>query len=110
MCTERQAGTTLIELVMAIAVAGVLLVGLMTAYSSIVGRSADPMVRIRSVELAQSTLEEILSKAFDQNTPVGGGCVHFAANSRCPVGACRFHRMAPTCVHKLILCCNILFS
>ena len=72
MCTERQVGTTLIELVMAIAVAGVLLVGLMTAYSSIVGRSADPMVRTQSVSLAESYLEEALLKPF--HDPSGSVC------------------------------------
>ena len=38
-CTEQ--GTTLIELVMAIAIAGVMIVGLMTAYASIAGRSLE---------------------------------------------------------------------
>jgi len=57
-------GTTLVELVMAIAVAGVLMVGLMTAYSSIVGRSADPMVRTQAISLAESYLEEALLKPF----------------------------------------------
>ena len=64
MCIKRQQGTTLVELVMAIAVAGVLVVGLMTAYASIVGRSADPMVRTQAVSLAESFLEEALLKPF----------------------------------------------
>ncbi|RLT97931.1 MAG: type II secretion system protein [Ketobacter sp.] len=72
MCTDRQQGTTLVELVMAIAVAGVLLVGLMTAYSSIVGRSSDPMVRTQSVSLAESYLEEALLKPF--HDPGGSVC------------------------------------
>jgi MSHA pilin protein MshD len=57
-------GMTLVELVMAIALAGVLVAGLMTAYSSIVGRSADPMIRTQTVALAESFLEEALLKAF----------------------------------------------
>lgn len=57
-------GTTLVELVMAIAIAGVLVVGLMTAYSSIVGRSSDPMVRTQAVSLAESYMEEALLKPF----------------------------------------------
>lgn len=72
MCTECQRGTTLVELVMAIAVAGVLLVGLMTAYSSIAGRSSDPMVRTQAVSLAESYLEEALLKPF--HDPAGSVC------------------------------------
>jgi len=60
----RQQGTTLVELVMAIAIAGVLVVGLMTAYSSIVGRSSDPMVRTQAISLAESYLEEALLKPY----------------------------------------------
>lgn len=62
--TSLQGGTTLVELVMAIAVAGVLVVGLMTAYASIVGRSADPMVRTQAISLAESYLEEALLKPY----------------------------------------------
>lgn len=43
-------------------------------------------VRDRSIELAQSTLDEILLKAYDEKTPTGGGCVTFAANTRCVAG------------------------
>ena len=61
-CTEQ--GTTLIELVMAIDIAGVMIVGLMTAYASIAGRSADPMIRTQAISLAESYLEEALLKPF----------------------------------------------
>lgn len=61
-CYQR--GTTLVELVMAIAIAGVLIVGLMTTYAAIVGRSADPMIRTQAVALAESFLEEALLKPY----------------------------------------------
>ena len=57
-------GITLVELVMAIALSGILIVGLMTAYSSIVGRSADPMVRTQAIAIAESFLEEASLKPF----------------------------------------------
>ena len=57
-------GMTLIELVMAIALAGILVAALMSAYSSIVGRSADPMVRTQTIAIAESFLEEVLQKPF----------------------------------------------
>jgi len=57
-------GTTLVELVMAIAIAGVLVVGLMTTYAAIVGHSSDPMIRTQAVTLAESFLEEALLKSY----------------------------------------------
>ena len=63
MCI-RPRGMTLVELVMAIALAGIMLAALMSAYSSIVGRSADPMVRMQAVAVAESLLEEALLKPF----------------------------------------------
>lgn len=61
---NKSSGMTLVELVMAIAVAGVLVAGLMASYSSIVGHSADPMVRTQAVAVAESFLEEALQKPF----------------------------------------------
>lgn len=81
-----QKGISLIELVIFIVILSVALTGITLIYINTTRYSADPMVRIRSIELAQSTLEEILSKAYDHNTPVGGGCVQLA-NSSCPVAA-----------------------
>lgn len=63
MFTDHR-GVTLVELVLAIALAGIMIAGLMSAYSSIVGRSADPMVRNQATVLAESFLEEALQKAF----------------------------------------------
>ena len=78
----KQKGISLIELVIFIVIMSIALTGITLIYINTTRYSADPMVRIRSIELAQSTLEEILLKAYDDNTPVGGGCV-FLANSRC---------------------------
>lgn len=83
----NQKGISLIELVIFIVIMSVALTGITLIYINTTRYSADPMVRIRSIELAQSSLEEILLKAYDDATPVGGGCVRFAADSRCPVGA-----------------------
>jgi len=62
-----------------IVILSVALTGITLIYINTTRYSADPMVRIRSIELAQSTLEEILLKAYDHNTPVGGGCVRYPA-------------------------------
>lgn len=60
----RQRGLTLVELVMAISLSGIMVAGLMTAYSSILSRSADPMIRTQAITLAQAYLEETLQKPF----------------------------------------------
>ena len=80
-----QKGISLIELVIFIVILSVALTGITLIYINTTRYSADPMIRIRSIELAQSTLEEILLKAYDHNTPVGGGCVRYPVqgNSLC---------------------------
>lgn len=81
-----QAGISLIELIIFIVILSVALTGITLIYINTTHYSADPMVRIRSIELAQSTLEEILLKAYDDSTVVGGGCVRFpSGSSQCPV-------------------------
>ncbi len=85
--TAKQKGISLIELVIFIVILSVALTGITLIYINATRYSADPMVRIRSIELAQTTLEEILLKGYDESTPSGGGCVRFpSGSSRCPVG------------------------
>lgn len=83
-----QKGISLIELVIFIVIMSVALTGITLIYINTTRYSADPVIRIRSIELAQSTLEEILLKAYDDNTPVGGGCVQMsnAATTLCTSG------------------------
>lgn len=60
----RQAGFTLIELIFFIVVVAVGAVGILTVMNESVGRSADPMLRKQALALADSILEEVLSKSF----------------------------------------------
>lgn len=85
---SHQKGISLIELVIFIVIISVALTGITLMYINTTRYSADPMVRIRSIELAQSTLEEILLKAYDNNTPTGGGCVQMTnpATTLCTSG------------------------
>jgi len=82
----RVTGVTLIEMVIFIVIVGIAVTAVMTVYINVGRTGADPMVRIRSIELGQSMLEEILLKAYDNSTPVGGGCVQFSSGSRCSSG------------------------
>lgn len=70
--TVNKHGFTLIELIITLVILGFTLVLLVPFFQAIT-RSSDPIVRERTVALGQSLLDEILSRRWDQNTPVGGG-------------------------------------
>lgn len=75
MRNERSGGSngfTLIELIITIVVISIALAAMLGVFSSSMSRSADPMWRNKSIKLAQLYLDEVLSKKFDENTPVGG--------------------------------------
>ncbi|GAA3929439.1 prepilin-type N-terminal cleavage/methylation domain-containing protein [Litoribacillus peritrichatus] len=66
---SSQFGMTLVEMVIAIAIAGIAIAGLTSSFSSIVGRTADPMILTQAQISAESLMEEILLKPFaDPNT------------------------------------------
>ena len=81
-------GISLIEMIIFILVVALAFTGIMMATLDTTRHSADSMIRIRTIELAQSLLEEIYLKAYDHNSPTGGGCVQFsnALNTRCTSG------------------------
>ncbi len=60
----RQAGTTLIELVIAIVIISIAASTILMALSTSFGSSADPMIRHQAVAIAEAYLEEITLKAF----------------------------------------------
>jgi len=68
----RQHGLTLIELVAVIIILAVALVGVSAAISGAVSRSSDVLLETRAVALAQSYLDEILAKRFDERTAPRG--------------------------------------
>ncbi|MDF1761917.1 MAG: prepilin-type N-terminal cleavage/methylation domain-containing protein [Oleibacter sp.] len=69
---KRQHGLSLIEMVIAIAIISIAITATLRAFSVLVGRSSDPLIDVRVVDLAQLYLDEILSKKFDELTPAGG--------------------------------------
>lgn len=62
---RHQSGFTLIELIIFIVVVSVGIAGILMVMDVSVKSSADPMVRKQSMALADSLLEEILLKAYD---------------------------------------------
>ncbi len=69
---NHQSGFTLIELVVVIVVISLSLVTLIGVFNQAASNSIDPVVQIRALECAQSKLDEILARKFDENTPSGG--------------------------------------
>jgi len=80
---RSQIGVTLIELVISIVVLSVVVVGVFSALGTMVGRSADPMIREQSVAIAKSYLEEIQLMNFGvpgscPAVPGGGGRINYS--------------------------------
>ncbi len=69
---RRQAGTTLIELVISIVIVSIAVSAVLKALSMTIGYSADPMLRHQAVAIAESYLEEIFLKSFDDPNGVDG--------------------------------------
>ena len=65
-------GFTLIEMVVMIVVLGLALTGVTLMINRAVTLAPEALVQTRAMELAQTYLEEILQKRFDQNTGQGG--------------------------------------
>lgn len=61
---KRQAGMTLVELVITIVIVGIAAAALYSAMAAIGGRSADPLLRQQSLVIAEAYLEEILLQPF----------------------------------------------
>ena len=64
MSNRHQEGFTLIELVIFIIIVSVAVVGILSVMNTVVKSSADPMVRKQAAALADSILEEILLKSY----------------------------------------------
>ncbi len=69
---KRQQGLTLIELVAVIIILAIALAGVTAAISGAISRSSDVLLETRAVALAQSYLDEILAKRFDEFTAPRG--------------------------------------
>ena len=76
-------GISMIELVIFILIMSIAFIGLMSVFNKTQRFSADSMIKIKTVELTQALMEEILLKSYDENTPVGGGCVDNMPDTLC---------------------------
>lgn len=69
---QKQRGVTLIELVICIALLGIAASAMLTAFGNMMAASSDPLWHNKSLKLGQLYLDEILAKAYDESTPLGG--------------------------------------
>jgi len=69
----NQKGFTLIEIIVGIITLSIAFTVLTTLIYPLVNQSAEQVHQIRAAELAQSTINEILGKAFDENSDMSGG-------------------------------------
>lgn len=65
-------GFTLIELIVFIVVVGIAVVALASVFQHSVVRVQDPVIQSQLMSMAQSQLDETLSRRYDENTPTGG--------------------------------------
>lgn len=66
-------GFSLVEVIITIVIIGIALVAAIGSWGNIARHSADVMWQTKVAYLGQAYLEEILSRRFDENTPIGGG-------------------------------------
>jgi MSHA pilin protein MshD len=78
---KRMIGFTLIETVIFIVVVAVGLAGILSLFVQNTHSSAEPYVRERALAVAHAYMDEIMAKRFDENTPIGGGCVETGSSS-----------------------------
>lgn len=64
MFIRRMSGFTLIEMIIAIVIIGVGLAGVLTAFTTTVRSSAEPLIHKQMLAVAEEMLEEILLKPF----------------------------------------------
>lgn len=72
MNLQKQRGVTLIELVVCIVLLGIAASAMLTAFGNMMASSSDPLWHNKSLKLGQLFLDEILGKAYDETTPLGG--------------------------------------
>lgn len=70
--TLYQSGVTLVELILSMVIISIALTGIFTVMNLTVRHSADPVIQHQAVAIAESYLEEILLKSYDDPDGVDG--------------------------------------
>ena len=64
LSARRQAGFTLVEMIIAIVILGVGLAGVAVAFSVAIGRSGDPVIHQQMLSIAEEMIEEVQLKPY----------------------------------------------
>ena len=78
---HQQTGFTLVETVIVIVLVGAMMAGMTSLFMNNVGNSHRPYLRQKALAVANAFMDEILRKQWNENTPLGGGCVNTASGS-----------------------------
>ncbi|WP_036552075.1 type IV pilus modification PilV family protein [Neptunomonas japonica] len=70
--SASESGFSLVETILTIVIISISLVVLVSAWGQAARQSADPFWHAKAAYLGQAYIEEILTKRYDENTPVGG--------------------------------------
>lgn len=84
--SNSQSGFNLIEVIIFILILSIALGAIISAYIYMTRYSANSMLNLRTVEISQAIMDEMLSKGYDENTPTGGGCVDGYVDTACSSG------------------------
>lgn len=84
---KSQRGFTLIETIIVIVMVGALMAGMTVMFVENVGNSHKPYLRQKALAVANAYMDEIYTKRWNDNTPIGGGCVVTASAACLTAGA-----------------------
>jgi len=70
--SEQHSGFTLVELIVTMMIMSFAVLGITYALSFAFSHQSDGLWQARSVALAQSYIEEIMARRYDENSPLGG--------------------------------------
>lgn len=68
----KEIGVSLIELIVFLVVVAIASTALFKTYTYGLVNNADPIIKVRALELAQARLDEVMALKYDANTPTGG--------------------------------------
>ncbi|HEY5602395.1 MAG TPA: prepilin-type N-terminal cleavage/methylation domain-containing protein [Gammaproteobacteria bacterium] len=76
----RTRGFTLVEIIITIVLVSTMMAGLTALFIHNAEHSYRPYLRQRALAVANAFMEEISRKRWDENSPIGGGCVNTGAS------------------------------
>ena len=77
---QKQSGFTLIETIIVIVLVGAMMAGMTSMFMTNVGNSHRPFLRQRALAVVNAFVDEIQHKRWNENSPLGGGCVQTISN------------------------------